>query len=106
MRYKVRITPTAEDSIREQARYIAIDQLSPLNASRWLEAILTAAQDLEQWPRRHPEAEESAHRPYEIRKLSIKGFLLLYTIDENTRTVWIIATRHGRQLPRAENLPG
>mgnify|MGYP002623682436 CR=1 FL=1 len=100
MRYSVRITPLAEAAIREQARYIAVEQKAPLNAARWLERIHAAADTLGTWPRRCALAEEDAHRPYEIRKLSVDGYLLLFTIDQATHTVWIIATRHGRQQPR------
>lgn len=105
MSYAVRITPLAEASIREQARYIAIDEHAPLNAARWLERIYTAADTLSTWPRRCGLAEEDAHRPYEIRKLSVDGYLLLFTIEQATHTVWIIATRHGRQQPRPADLP-
>ena len=90
------IAPATEAAIREQARYIAIDAKSPLNATRWLERIHAAANTLATWPRRCALAEEDAHRPYEIRKLSVDGYLLLFTIEDATNTVWIIATRHAR----------
>lgn len=106
MTYTVRITPDAEASIGAQARYIAIDEQAPLNAARWLERIYAAADSLDEWPRRCAVAEEDRFRPYEIRKLGIDGYLLLFTIVDETNTVWGIATRHGRQQPRLDDLPG
>ena len=46
MTYTVRITPAAEASILEQARYSAVDQHAPLNAARWLSRIFAAADTL------------------------------------------------------------
>ena len=105
MTYSVRITPAAEASIREQARYIAIDEQAPLNAARWLKRIYDAAESLDQWPRRCALADEDRYRPYEIRKFGVDGYLLLFTIVDETNTVWVIATRHGRQLPQIDHLP-
>jgi len=105
MTYRVRITPGAEAAILEQARYIATEANAPINAARWLQRVYDAAETLEQWPRRCPLAEEDAFRPFEIRKYSVDGFLLLFTIIEQTQTVWIITARHGRQLPQHKAVP-
>jgi len=43
-------------------------------------------------------------RAYEIRRLLIGDYILLYTIVEETRTVWVIGFRHGSRLPRPDNL--
>jgi len=101
----VKITADAEASIREQARYIAIDEQAPLNAARWLERVYAATDSLDKWPRRCAIADEDRYRPYEIRKLGIDGYLLLFTIVDETNTVWVIATRHGRQQPQPDDLP-
>ena len=105
MSYRVLITPRAEAAILDQARHIAIDRHSPLNATRWLHNILDAADSLEQWPRRCALAPEDQYRPYEIRKINVGGHQLLFTIDDNTQTVWVISFRHGRMLPNAGDLP-
>ena len=47
MRYRVRITPAAEERVLSQARHIAEEQHAPLNAARWLEKIFDAAETLE-----------------------------------------------------------
>jgi len=106
MTYSVRITPLAEAAIREQARYIAIDCKAPLSAARWLSRIFTAANTLDTWPRRCSKAEEYRYRDYEVRQLDVQGFLLLFTVVDETKTVWVIGARHGRMQPRPDELPG
>jgi len=105
MSYHVIVADPAFELILEQARYIAIEQQAPLNAARWLERVFDAADSLEQWPRRCNLAPEDARRPYEVRKLNVEGSLLLFTIVESTKTVWVIGFRHGRQEPAPNQLP-
>lgn len=103
--YAVAIPSSVEAKILEQARYIAVDGGSPLNAARWLERVLLSVESLSRLPRRCPLAMESALRPYEIRALNIDGFLVLFTVDDEARVVLILNVRHGRQLPRSGELP-
>lgn len=105
MTYTVKITPGTEAAILAQARYIAIDQAAPLNATRWLQRMFDAADTLSEFPRRCALAPESARRPYEIRQMNVDGHMLLFTILEETSTIWIIGYRHGRMLPREGELP-
>jgi len=51
MSYRVLITRPAYSQILEQARYIAVDCHAPLNAARWLQRLLEAADTLAQFPR-------------------------------------------------------
>jgi plasmid stabilization system protein ParE len=101
--YAVEVTEVALDAIAEQARYIAVDVQAPLNAARWVERIWDAVDALEQLPRRGPLAEENSYVEYEVRQLVVGNHLLLFTVDEERRTVWVLGLRHGRRLadPRA-----
>lgn len=105
MKYRVETTDVARDLIREQARYIAVDRQAPLNAARWLEQVWDAVDGLEQMPARCPLAEEDGTKPYEVRRALVGDYVLLFTIDERARTVWIIGFRHGGRLPRPDDLP-
>jgi toxin ParE1/3/4 len=104
MSYRVLITAAARAKILEQARYIAVDCEAPLNAERWLERVLDAADTLAAFPRRCPLAPENDFRDFEIRRLRIGDYFLLFTIVEKNRTVWVIGFRHGSRLPRPEEL--
>ena len=105
MTYRVIVTDTAFESIRAQAHYIAVEQQAPEAAVRWLERVFDASDTLSKMPRRCARAPEDAYRPYEIRWLGVGAFMLLFTVVEETKTVWVIAARHGRRLPRPEELP-
>jgi len=103
--YRVLITDEALARIREQARYIAVESQAPQNARRWLDRVLAAADTLERMPRHCRRAPEEALRPFVIRALNIDGYLLLFTIDDESRTVLVLTARHGRQRPRPKDLP-
>ncbi|MEN8149309.1 MAG: type II toxin-antitoxin system RelE/ParE family toxin [Planctomycetota bacterium] len=104
-RYAVEVTDAALAAIRAQAMYIAEEARAPENARRWLERILDAVMSLEQWPRRAARAEEDGYVKFEVRRLVVGSHLLLFTLDDEQRKVWIIGLRHGHRLPRAGDLP-
>jgi len=104
-RYSVEVTESALAAITAHARYIALDAQSPGNAARWLEAVWDAVDSLEAWPRRAGTAEEDAHVDHDVRQLVVGSHLLLFTVDEERRIVWIIGLRHGHRLPRPDDLP-
>ncbi len=103
--YAVELTDAALAAITAQAHCIAVEAHAPLNAERWLGRIWDAVVSLEQQPRRAAKAEEDAYVEYEVRRLVIDSHLLLFTIDDDRRKVWIIGLRHGHRLPRPGELP-
>lgn len=106
IRYEVRLTDGATRAIVAQARYIATKASSPINAARWLQRVQQSVESLERWPLRAATAEENDHCGYEVRQLTVGSHLLLFTVDEDHQTVWIIGLRHGHRLPRPSDLPG
>lgn len=105
MTYRVIVTDPAFDAIQAQARYIAIEQQAPEAAQRWLERVFDASDTLAEMPYRCALAAENDFRPYEIRWLGVGDFMLLFTVVEESKTVWVIGARHGRRLPRPASLP-
>lgn len=100
MKFRVVITNNALARIDEQVEYIAFESEAPLNAARWLERVLDAAATLETLPRRCPRAPEDGHHPFEVRALNVEGFLLLFTVHDAERTVYVLNARHSRRLPQ------
>ena len=97
-RYVVKLSAVAEQAIMTHAKYITHDAMAPENAVRWLDAILRTADTLEKMPRRMPFAPEA--RPGEdVRCCVVMDFLLIYEINDETRTVESVSARHGHQLP-------
>ena|ERR1700722_17114466 len=105
MKYVVEVTDAAFDAIRAHARYIAVERQAPINAARWLEQIWDAIDGLEEMPRQHNLAAEDAFKPYEVRRALVGNYLILFTIDDHSRKVWVIGFRHGSRLPRPVDLP-
>lgn len=105
MKYRVVVTDTVRALIREQASYIAHHEKLPLRAADWLDRVMDAADSLATRPRRFGFAEEHGARPYEIRRIVVGGCLLLFSVADESRTVFVIGFRHGRQRPGAGRLP-
>lgn len=104
MTYRVIVTDSALERIREYAVYIAVDQQAPEAAARWLERVLDACDTLSEVPRRCALAAENEHTPYEVRWRAVGEFQLLFTVLDKDSTVYVIGARHGRRLPRPDEL--
>lgn len=105
MTYTVFVTVTAHEQIARYCRYIAEDQHAPENARRWSDRVYEAIESLHYHPYRCELAAENAYRDYEIRRLRIGRYLVLYSVDENQQRVYVIGFRHGARLPRPNDLP-
>jgi hypothetical protein len=77
----------------------------PAHAGRWLARVWDAVDSLELWPRRGRRTEDYGWFDGEVRRLVVGRHLLLFTVDDERRTVWILGLRDGRRLPRPEDLP-
>lgn len=105
MTYKVFIVSEAKLRIFQQAEYIATEQGAPHRAETWLERVFDKAEGLAEMPRRYTVALEDAWCSYEVRHIPIGQFVLFFTIVEETKTIWVIHARHGRQLSRPADFP-
>jgi plasmid stabilization system protein ParE len=105
MSYRVLITNSARNRIVEQAKYIASESQSLSVAQRWLQQIYDSVDTLIDFPRRCAPAAENDLREYEIRRLVVGRYLIVFTIIDPDLTVIVIGFRHGSQLPRPDDLP-
>ena len=103
--YRVRVTATAAEAIERHAHFIAHEQHALGSARRWLEAIWDAVHSLHALPNRARLAEEDASVDYVVRRLVVFQHILLFTVDEERSTVFVIGVRHGHRLPRPKELP-
>ena len=105
MIYEVFIVPAAKRRIREQAEYIATAQDTPETAARWLARVYDRIDGLAEMPRRSSVAVEDAWCDYEVRSIPIGQFVLFFTILDETRIVWVLHAKHGRQLTEPDAFP-
>jgi plasmid stabilization system protein ParE len=94
MRYLVIVTPEAEANIAAAYEYIAAR--SPMNAATWLRDLYQQIDGLEEFPRRFGEAREQPHVSMEIRQAIFKSHRIIFTIDDASRTVYVLYIRHGK----------
>lgn len=104
-RYRVEVTEQVFEAIRSHARYIAFVQNAPLNAKRWLESLWDTNDSLEEFPKRCGLAPENNYRPYKIRQRIDGNSVILFTLNEKQRIVYVIGFRHGGQLPNRTGIP-
>ncbi|MHC4409894.1 MAG: type II toxin-antitoxin system RelE/ParE family toxin, partial [Planctomycetota bacterium] len=104
-RYTVEVTETAMAAIAAQASYIAIEARAPGNAQKWLGQVWDAIDSLDLLPHRARRAEEDEYVAYEVRQLVVGSHLLLFRIDEDRKSVFVVGLRHGHRLPRPGELP-
>lgn len=95
--YKIVIDHRAEAAIFAYVTYIAENKSAPLTASKILQRIFDRAEHLKSFPTRSPIAPESSYSKLTIRMLRVDNCLLLYTVNEDERTVNILRFRHGKQ---------
>ena len=105
MIYDVVITQSAEAAFHKEATYIAEDSGYRSRAVDWLKKAYALTDTLEEMPRRCTTAPENDHLTYEVRKLNHHRHFILFTIDDETKTVYVIGCRGGMRLPRPGDLP-
>ena len=105
MTYRVFVTASAEQRIREHAHWIANEQAGARVAAEWTARIAAAVESLASMPRRCPVAAENALCNYEVRRLAVGQFVLLFTVVDSAQEVWVVHARHGRQLTRRGDVP-
>jgi len=96
-KYKIIITPFAEDSMREIAQYITYDLLAPTSAVRLLRKFQEEIGKLDFMPERVHLTPEEPWRSYGVRRLLVKNFYIYFWIDENKSTVRITDVSYVRR---------
>ncbi len=97
MRYEVKLTAQAIGQIEETVQYISKILLEPETARKWADALQCEIGKLDSVPSRYPLTEEEPWHTKGIRKMPVKNFLVYYLIDEEKKTVWIMAVIYGRR---------
>ncbi len=107
MRYEVKLTTQAIGQIEETVQYISKTLLEPGTARKWADTLQREIGKLDVMPSRYPLTQEEPWRTNGIRKMPVKNFLVYYLVDEEKKTVWIIAVVYGRrdQLAALSEMP-
>ena len=107
MNYKVKLTTTALNQLKEAILYISKVLLEPEIARRWSDRIKKEISSLDYLPLRYPLTDEEPWRTEGIHKMTIENFIVYYRVNEETTTVWITAVVYGKrdQVSFLRNMP-
>lgn len=97
VRYDVRHAEPAEDDLVDLLRYVAVELEEPSVALRLLEAMDRAIESLAVMPHRCPPVDDEYLAEMGYRKLHIKNYLAFFTIDEETKTVYVERILYARR---------
>lgn len=87
--YKLEVLPVAKQDMVEAVRYISENLANPIAANTLAEELFNAMESVAEFP--YANSAYSPIRPlqYEYRKLMVKNYLILYWVDEQSKTVTI-----------------
>jgi len=97
MNYSINITDTAEEDILSTVRYITNVLQNPVAANALLDEIERHEKILEDTPGIYPFVHDENLADKRIKYVTIKNFLLFYTIDDENKTVNVIRFLYGRR---------
>lgn len=93
--YKVIITPTAYKEINKIYDYITEDLYAKNAAKRLMEKVEEEVQKLKYAPKIHTEIEKFDELKRSYRRIVIKDYIILYTIDEENNVVFVSHMYYG-----------
>ena len=95
--YKIEITARAKRDMREVYSYISGNLKEPNIADRLLDKLETEILILENMPMRHAIERDEQLKLRNLRKLIVDNYLVFYTVNEKTETVFIVRVLYARR---------
>ena len=95
--YEVRITPFAENAMREISNYIAIDLMAPASALSLMQELQKNILSLSSLPHRIHRTPEEPWHSRGVRRMVVKNFYIYFIISEELSTVQIMDVTYARR---------
>ena len=95
MRMKIVYTHTARQDLREIYGYIAYTLLVPETARSLTDKFMSEVRSLEEFPERNPLYKDEPWHSQGVRFLSVKNYLVFYTVKAETETVSVARIMYG-----------
>ena len=93
--YKIIITPTASKEIYDIYYYIFINLDARKAARQLMRLVEKEINNLKYFPKIHHEIEVNSGVKRKYRRIVIKRYVILYTIDENKKIIYISRMYYG-----------
>ena len=85
-KYTIRPTATFKEELKNIIYYIKINLKEPLIAQKFYDKVIEKISSLSFMPERYMKIQNSNNNNKNIRKLSIKDYLIIYEVNKNART--------------------
>jgi addiction module RelE/StbE family toxin len=95
--YRVDVSETAEDDLKDIVRYTASQLSAPVSALKMMELLEGAMAGLSELPQRYSHVADERLAQMGYRKLPVKNYILFYTIDEKNKVVDVERILYGRR---------
>lgn len=95
--YEIEFTEDCRDEIREIYEYISETLVAKEAAKRLMKKIKDTVMKLAETPQIYVEIEKKDRNKREFRRIVIDNYVILYTIDELRKTVYISHMYYGRK---------
>lgn len=87
--YEIEFTEDSKNEIREIYKYISDKLIAKEAAKRLMQKMRKIVMSLAETPRLYAKIEKSDKRKRDFRKIVIDNYVILYTIDEKNKIVYI-----------------
>ena len=95
--YEIEFTEDARDEIREIYKYISENLVAKKSARDLMKKMRNTIMDLAESPKLYMKIEKKDRRKRDFRRIVIDNYIILYTIDEEKKTVYIAHMYYGRR---------
>lgn len=95
--YRVDVSEPAENDLRDIVRYIASQLSAPVSALKMMELLEEAMAGLSDMPQRYSYAADERLSQMGYRKLTVKNYVVFFSIDEQNKVVDIERILYGRR---------
>ncbi len=95
--YEIEFTEDARDEIREIYKYISENLVAKQAARDLMKKMRNTIMDLAESPKLYMKIEKKDRRKRDFRRIVIDNYIILYTIDEEKKTVYIAHMYYGRR---------
>ncbi len=85
--YRVDVSESAENDLRNIVRYINAQLSAPMTASKMMTTVEEAIADLMVIPQKHPPVTDERLAMIGYRKLLVKNYIVFFMIDEKSKVV-------------------
>ena len=96
-KFEVIITPQAQQHLSAIRDYIIFELKAPVAARNTLSALEKAILSLDQMPNRVPLTDEKKWRECGVHKMTVKNFLVYFTVDKADSKVYVFAVIYARR---------